>query len=77
MSNMSSPEPAATAPDFTPEMRAGWEAALEEILHQAKHLEGRGAYRGAVTLYDAVRIARAGGLNCEHGQRSRPLAVRS
>jgi hypothetical protein len=24
-----------------------------------------------------VRIARAGGLNCEHGQRSRPLAVRS
>jgi hypothetical protein len=33
--------------------------------HQAEHLEARGAVRAAVTLYDAIRIARAGGLNCE------------
>jgi triphosphoribosyl-dephospho-CoA synthetase len=49
-------------------MRAGWEAALQELLHQAKHLEERGATRGAVTLYDAIRIARAGGLKCEHAR---------
>ncbi|GAC1321258.1 MAG: hypothetical protein NVSMB2_17850 [Chloroflexota bacterium] len=45
----------------------GWEAALLELEHQAAHLEARGAFRGAVTLYDAVRITRLGGLNCsEH-----------
>ena len=48
---------------------AGWEAALREIQHQATHLESRGAIRAAVTLYDAIRIARAGGLNCEHQTR--------
>jgi triphosphoribosyl-dephospho-CoA synthetase len=48
------------------ELRAGWEAALLELRHMAAHLEARGAFRGAVTLYDAIRIARAGGLRCEH-----------
>jgi hypothetical protein len=33
-------------------------------------LEARGATRAAVTLYDAIRIARAGGLQCkEHAKR--------
>ena len=50
-------------------VQAGWEAALREIQHQATHLEARGAVRAAVTLYDAIRIARAGGLNCEHRTR--------
>jgi len=50
-------------------VQAGWEAALQEIQHQATHLEARGALRGAVTLFDAIRIARAGGLNCEHRTR--------
>jgi hypothetical protein len=45
----------------------GWEAALRELQHQALHLEARGAHRAAVTLYDAIRIARLGGLHCsEH-----------
>ena len=35
---------------FSPEMRAGWEAALQELQHQASRLEQRGASRGAVTL---------------------------
>jgi len=48
-----------------PQAQAGWEAALRELQHQAAHLEARGAVRGAVTLYDAIRIVRAGGLNCE------------
>jgi triphosphoribosyl-dephospho-CoA synthetase len=48
-----------------PHAQAGWEAALRELQHQAAHLEARGAVRGAVTLYDAIRIARAGGLTCE------------
>jgi triphosphoribosyl-dephospho-CoA synthetase len=48
------------------DIRAGWEAALEELQHQAAHLEERGAVRAATTLYDAIRIARAGGLDCEH-----------
>ncbi len=50
-------------------VQAGWEAALQEIQHQATHLEARGALRGAVTLFDAIRIARAGGLSCEHRTR--------
>jgi hypothetical protein len=45
--------------------RDGWEAALRELQHQAVHLEARGAHRAAVTLYDAIRIARAGGLTCQ------------
>ena len=57
----------ASAPDqFNIEMRAGWEAALLELQHQAAHLEQRGAHRAAVTLYDAIRIARSGGITCEH-----------
>ena len=50
-------------------VQAGWEAALREIQHQATHLEARGALRAAVTLYDAIRITRAGGLNCEEHAR--------
>jgi hypothetical protein len=53
----------------SPEKRAGWEAALAEIRHLAQHLEARGAIRSAVTLFDAVRIARLGGLICEHPSR--------
>jgi hypothetical protein len=50
-----------------PRIQPGFEAALRELRHQAVHLEARGAYRAAVTLYDAIRIARAGGLAClEH-----------
>jgi hypothetical protein len=48
-----------------PHVQAGWEAALRELHHQATHLEARGALRAAVTMYDAIRITRAGGLNCE------------
>lgn len=48
------------------DIRAGWDAALHELQHQAAHLEARGAVRAAATLYDAIRIARAGGLLCEH-----------
>ncbi|MDQ3811708.1 MAG: hypothetical protein M3336_15615, partial [Chloroflexota bacterium] len=55
---------------FSPEMRRGWEAAIAELEHLAVHLEARGAFRGALTLYDAIRVARAGGLGCEH---RRPL----
>ncbi len=46
-------------------LEPGFEAALRELRHQALHLEARGAHRAAVTLYDAIRIARAGGLVCE------------
>jgi hypothetical protein len=61
---MSSTEKIA-APAY--EYLQGWEAALRELRHQAIHLEDRGAHRGATTLYDAIRIARAGGLACrEH-----------
>jgi len=61
---MSSTEQAITAAAHDP-LREGWEAALRELQHQAIHLEKRGAHRAAVTLYDAIRIARSGGLNCE------------
>lgn len=49
----------------------GFEAALRELRHQAMHLEARGANRAAVTLYDAIRIARAGGLRCQEHAPSR------
>jgi len=50
-----------------PLVQQGFEAALRELQHQALHLEQRGANRAAVTLYDAIRITRAGGLPCtEH-----------
>jgi hypothetical protein len=56
----------SSAPEH-PHRQAGWDAALRELQHQAAHLEARGAHRAAVTLYDAIRIARLGGLNCgEH-----------
>jgi hypothetical protein len=48
-----------------PTLQPGFEAALQELRHQAMHLEARGASRAAVTLYDAIRIARAGGLQCD------------
>ena len=57
------------AQEQNPHVQAGWEAALREFQHQATHLESRGAVRAAVTLYDAIRIARAGGLSCEHQTR--------
>jgi hypothetical protein len=53
-----------------PQIQVGWEAALRELQHQAQHLEARGAFRGAVTLYDAIRIARAGGLPCKEHRAS-------
>jgi hypothetical protein len=46
-------------------VQIGFEAALRELRHQAVHLEARGAHRAAVTLYDAIRIARLGGLHCQ------------
>ena len=48
-----------------PQVLRGWELAMQELQHQAEHLEARGAFRAAVTLYDAIRIARSGGLRCE------------
>jgi hypothetical protein len=66
---MSSNENGSEAAKHNTFVQAGWEAALREIQHQATHLEARGAIRGAVTLYDAIRVARAGGLNCEHRTR--------
>ncbi|HEV7664354.1 MAG TPA: hypothetical protein VGQ62_12510 [Chloroflexota bacterium] len=57
----------STPPEPDSQLQAGWEAALLEMRHLASHLEARGANRAAVTLYDAIRIARAGGLHCtEH-----------
>ncbi len=64
---MSSTEQVAAA---AYEYLQGWEAALRELQHQAMHLEQRGALRAAVTLYDAIRVARAGGIAClEHKTR--------
>lgn len=63
---MFSPERVESAAlDFDAHSRAGWDAALQELQHQAAHLEARGAVRAAVTLYDAIRIARHGGLKCD------------
>jgi hypothetical protein len=58
----------ASAAPTDPQMLRGWELALQEFQHQAEHLEARGAVRAAVTLYDAIRIARTGGLLCEEHQ---------
>ncbi len=56
--------------------RAGWEAALEEIEHQAMHWDtpdhGQTGHLIAEALRAAVYIARAGGLNCEHRPRGNP-----
>ena len=50
--------------------KAGWEAALEEIEHQAMHWDspdhGQTGHLIAEALRAAVHIARAGGLHCEH-----------
>ena len=62
---MSDPAPGNSG--GTASIQQGFDAALRELRHQAVHLEARGALRAAVTLYDAIRIARAGGLPCtEH-----------
>jgi len=58
-------------PITDPSVRKGFESALRELQHQAIHLEERGANRAAVTLYDAIRIARLGGLHCEVHNTSR------
>jgi hypothetical protein len=52
-------------------VQLGFEAALKELRHQAVHLEERGAYGSAVTLYDAIRIVRAGGFPCKEHLGSR------
>ena len=57
--------------ELNTEHRAGWEAALKEIEHQAQHLQDRGA-GAAEILREAVRIARAGGLTCEHRRSLEP-----
>ena len=50
--------------------RTGWDAALEEIEHQAEHWDtndhGETGHLIAQALLAAVEIARAGGLQCEH-----------
>ena len=58
--------------ELNTEHKAGWEAALREIEHQAYHLQERGARGAAEILREAVRIARAGGLNCEHRRTLEP-----
>jgi triphosphoribosyl-dephospho-CoA synthetase len=68
---MSTSEPdSSPAREHHSHVQEGWEAALNELQHQAGHLEARGAHRAAVTLYDAIRIARLGGLRCEEHQPS-------
>jgi hypothetical protein len=52
-------------------VQQGFEAALRELQHQAQHLEQRGAHRAAVTLYDAIRITRSGGLTCSEHRAAR------
>ena len=52
--------------ELNTEQKAGWEAALKEIEHQAWHHEQLGARGAAEILREAVRVARAGGLGCEH-----------
>jgi len=56
MSSSSNP-PCLPAQDYISE---GWEAALRQLQLQAERLEARGAHRAAVTLYDAIRLVRAG-----------------
>ena len=59
--------PTSQGPPFVSEDESrGWEAALWEFAHQADHLEARGAYRTATVLREAIKLARAGGLLCEH-----------
>ena len=58
--------------ELNTEHKAGWEAALKEMEHQAEHFEQRGARGAADILREAVRVARAGGLNCEHRRTLEP-----
>ena len=55
---------------FSAGARAGWEAALLEIEHQAEHWDtldhGQTGYLLARALRAAVDVAREGGLRCEH-----------
>jgi hypothetical protein len=70
MANLGSISPGGNG-DRAAHVQEGFEAALRELRHQAVHLEARGAHRAAVTLYDAIRIARAGGLACREHAPSR------
>jgi hypothetical protein len=54
---MAPPEPLDSAAEKEL-ITQGWEAALRALRRQAAALEGRGATRAAVTLYDAIRIVR-------------------
>lgn len=51
------------------EQRAGWEAALRELEHQAVHLEADGKHDAAEVLFTAIEIVRAGGLLCNEHRR--------
>ena len=61
--------------------RAGWQAALREIEHQAEHWDtpehGPVGHLLAEALRAAVAITRGGGLRCEHqgGSATVPEAV--
>jgi len=63
-------EHASAAQEAPASERAGWEAALEEIEHQAMHWDspdhGQTGHLIGEALRAAVHIARAGGLHCEH-----------
>ena len=43
--------------ELNTEQKAGWEAALDEMEHQAEHFEQRGARGAAEILREAVRVA--------------------
>jgi len=62
--------PVDDSPHLSREAQIGWEAALLEIEHQAEHWEtsehGDIGLVIAGALRTAARIARAGGLDCEH-----------
>jgi hypothetical protein len=70
-------EGASSASQDVPSLeKVGWDAALDEIEHQAIHWDtpdhGQTGYLIAEALRTAVRIARAGGLHCEHTPRGNP-----
>ena len=56
--------------NFRAGARAGWDAALREIAHQAEHWDtpehGETGHLIAQALRAAADIARTGGLRCEH-----------
>ena len=64
-------QPDEQRPASSPTTRGvGWEAALQEIEHQAEHWDtpehGEVGHLIAEALRSAAEIARAGGLDCEH-----------